>query len=627
MITDTTRALRAGAEGFELVDARVPAAKYDLAVSVVDTGAAYEIEISYATDLFDQSFARTVADFLLRAIDQFASAPLDTPTGRFDLLDGDEVTALTAEQPKAAEPMPLGELWDAHGQAEPGPIVHADGEWSRAEFDANANAIARTLIARGIGAGDLVAVGIGRSPYAALAMVAITKAGAAFVSIDPALPNQRRDDILADSGAILGLTIDVLRGSASGTVDWLTIDEAKGADTAQIRPDELVHPVAIDDLAYLIYTSGSTGKPKATAVSHRGLANMVANQRTILGLDQSSRVLQVAALSFDASVFEITMALCSGAALVISPADVFAGKELADLINAQQVTHIVMTPSAMISLDPATLSTLRTLASVGEACPPELMQRWAAADRDFFNLYGPTETTIWATTAGPLGVNDEITIGTVVPGVQAYVLGTTLRPTPVGVAGELYLAGDQAALGYLGRPDLTATRFVADPFASGTRMYRTGDRVIRMRDGVLKYLGRTDFQLKIRGMRIEPGEIDAALASHPGVASALTIGVPGPSGDPVLISYVTPSDGVLPNGDDVRSHVTGLLPAHGAPHGDAGGQLRDQQCRQGGPVVTARGGSDLRRRVRGAGSRPETSIAELFASVLGVERVGRHDSF
>ena len=628
MITDTTSALRAGPQGFELVDARVPAAKYDLAVSVVDTGTAYEIELSYATDLFDQSFAQSMAGYLLHAIEQLATSPLDEPIGRVDLLTDAELAELTAAPSKAAEPMPLGELWDAHGQASAGPIVHADGEWTRADFDANANALARTLIARGIGAGDLVAVGIGRSPYAALAMVAVSKAGAAFVNIDPALPDERRDDILNDSGAVLGLTVTALRASAPGSVDWLAIDGGTDADSAPIRSDELVRPVAIDDLAYLIYTSGSTGKPKAAAVSHRGLANMTANQRTILGLDQRSRVLQVAALSFDASVFEITMALCSGAALVISPADVFAGDELAALIDAQRVTHIVMTPSAMISLEPEELPSLQALASVGEACPPELAQRWAAAGRSFFNLYGPTESTIWATSAGPIGIDDEITIGTAVPGVQAYVLGAALRPTPLGVPGELYLAGDQIALGYLGRPDLTTTRFVADPFASGARMYRTGDRVIRTRDGVLKYLGRTDFQLKIRGMRIEPGEIDAALATHPGVAAALTIGVPGPAGDPVLISYVTPSNGELPNGDDVRAHVTGLLPGHMVPHtvvpveafatNNVGKVDRSSL-----PAVDLT--SDVEYVEPEAGL--ETSIAELFAAVLGVERVGRHDSF
>lgn len=628
MITDTTSVLRAGPQGFELVDARVPAAKYDLAVSVVDTGAAYEIELSYATDLFDRSFARDVTDFLLRTVEEFATSPLDAPIGRIDLLNEDDVAALTAGRTAAAEPRVLGELWDAHGQADPGPIVHADGEWERSRFDADANAIARTLIARGIGAGDLVAIGIGRSPYAVLAMAAITKAGAAFVSIDPALPDERRDDILADSGAVVGLTIDADRGSAPGTVEWLTIDHTPAADTAPIRVDERVRPVAIDDLAYLIYTSGSTGKPKAAAVSHRGLANMTANQRTILGLDQHSRVLQVAALSFDASVFEITMALCSGAALVVSPADVFAGDDLADLVHAQQVTHVVMTPSAMISLDPESLPNLQTLASVGEACPPELAQRWASAGRNFFNLYGPTEATIWATSAGPLGVDDAISIGAAVPGVQAYVLGAGLRPTPVGAPGELYLAGDQTARGYLGRPDLTASRFVADPFASGHRMYRTGDRVIRTRDGVLKYLGRTDFQLKIRGMRIEPGEIDAALATHPGVAAALTIGVPGPAGDPILVSYVTPSNGTLPHGEDVRDHVSGLLPGHMVPHTvmpveafaiNGVGKV-DRSCL---PEVDLTSDVDYVEPDAGL----ETAIAELFAAVLGVERVGRHDSF
>ncbi|WP_143965715.1 amino acid adenylation domain-containing protein [Gordonia zhaorongruii] len=626
MLADTTSALQDDSTGFELVDARVPAAKYDVAVAVIEGADHLDLEISYATDLFDESTAEWLGRAVLRMLDQFTASAPEAPVGGFDVVSRTSLADLTAAPVPAAAPVALGRLWDMHGSGNPGGVRDGRVDLTRAEFDAAANRLARELLARAVAPGDVVAIGTGRSVAAVIAMVAISKAGAVFVSIDPNLPDDRRAEILDDSGAVLGIGAEQL-----GTIDWLSVDDDRVSARADgpIGDDEVSRAAQADDIAYLIYTSGSTGKPKATVVSHRGLANMAANQQSVLGLDETSRVLQVAAPSFDASIFEITMALCSGAALVVTPPDVFAGEELVEVINKQQVTHTVMTPSVMAGLSPDALPALGTLVSVGEACPPELVERWAGADRAFFNLYGPTESTIWATAAGPIGAGEEVTIGDPVDGVGVLVLGAGLRPVPVGVPGELYLTGDQLALGYLGRPDLTTSRFVAAPFgAPGTRMYRTGDRVMTIPGGGLRYLGRTDFQLKIRGMRVEPGEVDGALTTHRAVGAALTVGMPGPAGDTVLVSYVTPRNEAPVDPAEIRAYAMDLLPGHMVPHTvvpvekfitNTVGKIDRSAL----PPVDFDAGHDF----VAPRDDAERLVAEVFATELGVDRVSVTESF
>ncbi|GED99905.1 hypothetical protein nbrc107696_03520 [Gordonia spumicola] len=522
-------------------DLDVPA-RLDLHFAV-DAAAAGEwtLTVDYATDLFDAGTVRGFAESFVALLAQFTGDHLAARVGVADLVPAADLEALTTHATPVVAPVPLGELWDRHGCAEPGGLVAGPDSMSRADFDSTTNALARDLIARGLGAGDLVAILMRRSAHAAVAVAAISKAGAAFVNIDPTQPVARRDEILADSGAVFGLTVSA--HDAPAVLEWLDVDTFSATgDVSPVRRAELVRAVHPDDLAYLIYTSGSTGKPKGAAVGQRGLANLVENQRQILGLGASSRMVNVASPTFDASVFEI-LALCTGAGVVISPPDVFGGDELTRVLADGRATHIVMTPSAIESLDPASLPDLAVLASVGEACPPDLRIRWVAAGRTFFNLYGPTESTIWGTGTRPLDADGPITIGGPPPGLGALVLGDGLRPVPVGVPGELYLTGDALALGYLGRPDLSADRFVACPFGPpGTRMYRTGDRVTRLPSGDLDYLGRVDFQVKLRGQRIELGEIESVLAHAPGVRSVAVVVATAPSGGDALVAYVSGDD-------------------------------------------------------------------------------------
>ena len=567
--------------GAQLVSTRIPAAKFDLSVSVTDRvadsevgRAGYDVEISYATDIFDESTVSDLGQHLVTVLKQMVSDP-EQPVGAVDLVHVPVVGDHAADSATLPEPATLAELLtSAMASANPDALaISADGETTWASMAAQVSQLACELSERGVGAGSVVATAIPRSRYSVLATLAVAVAGAAFVSIDPAHPPARRTEILADSGAQLGLGVASVANSLPLGVEWLILDDpatelrVAGHSSILPRPERPADDAPLDELAYLIYTSGSTGKPKAAAVTHRGLANMMANQRRILGLDQTSRVLHVASSSFDASVFEILMSVGCGGTLVVSPAGVFGGAELEELIEREEVTHAVMTPSSLATIDAQHVPSLATVISVGEACPEELARRWRAAGRRFFNLYGPTEATIWATAAGPLGDDEPVTIGTEVAGVCAYVLDNALRPTPVGVPGEIYLAGTQLARGYHGRADLTCSQFVADPFGSGRRMYRTGDRVLRDREGRLRYLGRIDFQLKIRGLRIEPGEVDDALTSHPAVTKSVTLAVPGPNGDDVLASYVTvaPGTGTEVRPRDLLLHASGVLPEYMVP--------------------------------------------------------------
>ncbi|GAA1479884.1 hypothetical protein GCM10009624_03240 [Gordonia sinesedis] len=636
MQADQVDGLSAGA-GLELLDARVPAAKYDLSLTVTQRGdITYDIEIAYATDLFDHATIEQLGARLRRVLHAMVEQT-DGTLGTIDLLPADRVTELTGT-PQAEPPRTMRDLLAAGARIADPAARALSGElvvtWE--VFEARTNQLARDLIGRGIGPGDVVAIGIPRSHHSVVATVAVAKTGAAFVSIDPRYPADRRAAMLDDSHARIGLTTaavadDAPRGE-SVDVEWLVIDdtaaeiEAAGHSGDPIADAELIRPIHIDDVAYLIYTSGSTGRPKAAAVGHRGLANMVANQQRLLGITPESTILHVASPSFDASVFEITMALATGAELVVSPSDVYAGSELDAVIDRFGATHAVMTPSALGTLEPSAVPSLTTVISVGEACPPDLVGRWAG--RRFFNLYGPTESTIWATAAGPIAPDTDITIGTAVPGVGALVLDRGLRPVPDGVIGELYLTGAQVALGYHERSALTAARFVANPYDSGTRMYRTGDRVERTPSGELIYHGRNDFQLKIRGLRIEPGEVDGVLMSHPAIAQALSLGVPGPSGESVLVSYVSGTGGHTLLPEQVIDYASARLPGYMVPHTvmivdefslTPAGKIDRSSLP---PVEFTMTHDFVPPR-----SQLEALVSDIFVAVLGLERISVTDGF
>ncbi|MFE3542442.1 amino acid adenylation domain-containing protein [Nocardia sp. NPDC059177] len=504
------------------------------------------------------------------------------------------------------------------------------------ELDEESSRLARELIDRGVGAGDVVAVAIARSVESVLAIWAVAKAGAAYVPVDPSYPSERIDHIVADSGAIVGLTAAVHRSLLGTGTYWIELDDPVVAERIAARPShsvsyaDRVRPIDERHPAYVIYTSGSTGKPKGVVVTHAGLAALAAAEREHYGVEPDSRVLHVCSPNFDVSVLELLLAFTSGATLVVSPPRVFGGFELSDLLRRERITHLLITPGALESVDPGGLPELRTVVVAGDRFGPELMGRWATGERRFYNGYGPTEATILATSTGALRAGDPITIGAAVPGMGLYVLDARLRPVPAGVVGELYLSGPALAQGYLGKPGLTAERFVASPFGAG-RLYRTGDLVRRLdHDGTLEYLGRTDFQVKVRGFRIELGEIDNALTAHPDLDYAVTLGKAMPSGATGLVSYVLPRVGRTVDTGALAEFLAESLPAYMVPAVimvlDAlpltpVGKLDRAALPT--PVFTVRG-------FRAPATPAEQVVADVFAALLlrdGAGRVGADDDF
>ncbi|MFD9499457.1 amino acid adenylation domain-containing protein [Streptomyces sp. NPDC060035] len=535
------------------VPAGTGTAKFDLFFNIVPnaSGGAYGL-LEYATDLFDHTTAVHIVDRFVRILEQVLEDPT-VPVGAIEVLSAKERDRLVRGVNDTAVAVPertVDALFADRAAATPDAVavVCRDAALTYREVEERANRLARVLIERGVGPESLVAVAVSRSVEWVAAILAVLKAGGAYLPVDPAYPAERVAFMVADSGALLVIGDAVSAGQLpelSAPVMRLDHPDVAaaldGAGPGPVTDADRRGPVAVANTAYVIYTSGSTGTPKGVAVTHAGVASMVASQVERLEVTPASRVLQFASPSFDASVWESCMALLTGARLVLAGTDeLAAGKPLVETIAAHGVTHATLPPAVLAALPAGSLPSVESLVVAGEATSPELVAQWSAGRR-MINAYGPTETTVCATMSTPLAGDGRTPIGRPIANAQVYVLDAALRPVAPGVAGELYLAGAGLARGYLGRTDLTANRFVACPYgAPGTRMYRTGDLARWNQDGQLEYLGRTDFQIKIRGFRIELGEIEHALARHPGVARAAVVVRENQQGDKQLVGYVVP---------------------------------------------------------------------------------------
>jgi len=323
----------------------------------------------------------------------------------------------------------------------------------------------------------------------------------------------------------------------------------------------------VDNLAYVIYTSGSTGTPKGVMVPHRGFESLTQEQARIFNVKSDSRVLQFSSLSFDASIFEIVMALLNGATLCLGTQDsLLPGSNLIRLLRDQEIAIVTLPPSALAALPVEKIPTLRTINVAGEVCSAGLVARWAANHR-FFNLYGPTETTIWATAAELDDGSRTPHIGRPIGNTQIYILNSQLQPVPVGVPGELYIGGVGVTRGYLNRPELTADRFISNPFSDepNARLYKTGDLARYLPDGNIEFLGRIDHQVKIRGFRIELGEIEAVLAQHPAAREVVVIVREDNPGDKRLLAYIILNQPKSLDAADLRAFLKQKLPDYMIP--------------------------------------------------------------
>jgi amino acid adenylation domain-containing protein len=526
-------------------------AKYDLTLYVKDYGRRLVIDLQYKTDLFDEAtILRTLKHY--EAILNDVVADAGSCLGSMSWLPAEERQELLVEWNATEVPYSdqtcVHELFEKQVERTPQSIAVAFGDrlLTYRELNEQSNQLAHHLRRLGVGLEQRVGVCVERSPEMIIAVLGVLKTGGAYLPLDPSYPRERLAYMVKDAQLSVLLTQESLKGLISEeSVCVVCLD---GNGWRDIEPTEDPEGQATaENLAYMIYTSGSTGTPKGVLVPHRGLCNLAQSQIKSFDVQAKDRVLQFSSFSFDASVSEIFMALLSGASLYLDTKDaLMPGQPLAQLLKEQMIATVTLPPSVLSVLPEIELPALRTLISAGEACSADTIAQWSNGRR-FLNAYGPTETTVCATISGPLEAGRQPLIGRPIDNAQVYVLDPRLEIVPVGAAGELYVGGAGIARGYHRRADLTATRFVPNPFGHqrGARLYKTGDLARFRADGQLEYLGRVDRQVKVRGYRVEPGEIDATLATHPSVLESVTIVGEDPSGDKQLVSYlVLKSDSV-----------------------------------------------------------------------------------
>ncbi|MCT7969931.1 amino acid adenylation domain-containing protein [Laspinema sp. D1] len=446
-------------------------------------------------------------------------------------------------------------------------VVFEEEQLTYQQLNARANQLAHYLQEIGVKPEVLVGICVERSFEMIVGLLGVLKAGGAYVPLDPAYPLERLSFTLQDSSVPVLLTQSKLAENLplhSARVICLDSDWEEIAFHNKENPSTIVTP---DNLAYVIYTSGSTGQPKGVLVAHRGVCNLATAQSKLFDLHSESRILQFASFSFDASVWEVVMALVPGATLVLAKREsLMPGRALLELLQEQKITHANLVPSVLATLPDEELPTLQNMVVGGEPCPSYLVEKWSNKRR-FFNLYGPTEFTVCATIAQCSQGMDVVPIGRPIANTKIYILDTENQPVPIGVPGELHIGGVGLARGYLNRPDLTEQKFIPNPFSngSGSRLYKTGDLARYLPDGNIEFLGRIDNQVKIRGFRIELGEIEAVLSQHPAVLEAAVVVQQDVSDRQYLAAYIVSQNSRAISRNDLRAFLKEKLPDYMVP--------------------------------------------------------------
>ena len=618
------------------LDSKTETAKLDLSLNMYETDSGLVGNFEYNTDLFDETTIARMADHFASLLSGIIANP-EQPISQLPLLTPAEREQILFEwnntQTEYPQNLCFHQLFAEQAKKTPDAVavVFQEHKLTYNELNRQANQVAHYLQKLGVKPESKVGLCVERSPEMIIGMLGILKAGGAYLPLDPTYPTERIEFMLSDSQVNILLTTKKTKSQLPQLptqIIYLDADEL--AQESSVNPNS---KLTVNNLAYLIYTSGSTGTPKGVLVTHEGLVNLTQDKIRACQVKANSRILQFFSLSFDASIPEIVMALGSGAALYLETKNnLLPGQELWEFLRQQAITHVTLPPSALAVLPSTELPDLEMVLVGGEAPTPKLISQWSQG-RLFINAYGPTETTVNASMV-QCG-NGKDLLPTVRPAAnkQLYILDPNLQPVPVGVPGELHIAGVGLARGYLNRPAKTAATFIPNPFSNepGSRLYKTGDLACYLGDGRIQVLGRLDGQVKIRGFRIELGEIEALLTQQLGVRESVIIAREDQPGNKRLVAYIVTDAENKPRISNLRKAIAEKLPKYMMPSAfvtldrlplNPNGKLD----RQGLPAPdTAR--PELEAEFVAPSTATEKILAEIFAEVLEVEQVGVNDNF
>jgi amino acid adenylation domain-containing protein len=630
---------------FPGIDARVISvpvrhARFDLLLNAIETSDSLLIEVQYRTDLFGPEQMARVLSFFVQLLEAVI-ADANQQIGKIWFGDRSERERVLYEWNDTGREVPaqkcVHELFEEQAQRTPDAVavVFQEQELRYGELNARANQLAHYLRGLGVGPDNLVAICLERSVEMVVAILATLKAGGAYVPLDPAYASERLRLTLEDCrpGVVLldatGRQALGHTGGGLSTVLDLQVDAGRWVEASQENLDVQDVGICPRHLAYVIYTSGSTGRPKGVMVEHASVVNFMDSMRGTLDVAPEDVLLSVTSISFDIAALELFLPLSGGACVVVATrTEATDAEQLTSLMECRRVSMMQATPSTWRMLTqqpwPKLPRPLKILCG-GEVLPANLAQQLLSRAAEVWNLYGPTETTIWSTVHRLTGLQP--VIGRPIANTRVYILDKWMQPVPVGVMGELYIGGAGVARGYLNEPELTGQRFIEDPFVAGGRLYRTGDLGRWLEDGNIEYLGRDDFQTKIRGFRIDPGEIEAKLAQVAGVREVVVVAREYAPGEKRLVTYYT---GSAQLGDQLREHAARSLPQYMLP--TAFVHLERMPLTPNGKLdrkalPAPEGAAYLHRGYEAPQGEIECAIAAIWQDLLHLERVGRQDHF
>ena len=613
-------------------------AKFDLTLSMVDTGPELTAMMGYKTDLFDPSTINRMMRQFLTLLESAVANP-DERISDLAIMSEAERRQMLVEwndtEADYASDFCIHELFEAQVERTPdaAAIIFGDEQLTYRDLNRRANQLAHHLALVGVGPEVRVGIYLERSTEMITGLLATLKAGGVYVPLDPAYPQERISFMMRDSGAQVLLTQKRFLGTLSENLPQVICLDDESSGIRNQSEHNLDSKISNSNLAYIIYTSGSTGTPKGVMIEHQGICNLAAAQIHAFQIEAGSRVLQFAPFSFDASVSEIFTSLLEGATVVLGKYEsMLPGSGLIDLLREERITTVTFPPTVLSSLPDALLPSMKTIVSAGEACSAEIIERWGANNR-FLNAYGPTEVTVCATIAECNGKTGNPTIGKPIPNTQVYLLDKNLQPVPIGVTGQIHVGGHGLARGYLGQPGLTAEKFIPNPFSptEGSRLYSTGDLARYKSDGQIEFLGRIDEQVKVRGHRIEVGEIEAALMSHPQVREAVVIAREGGEGEKRLVAYVVAGEQGRASVNELRAYLKERLPEALVPSAiamlDALPKTVSGKIDRKALPALDRSRPDLKEGYTEPRTELEIYIAEMWQEILGLDKIGVHDDF